>query len=287
MRTETEMLSLIKKVALEDENIRAAYMEGSRTNPNVPKDIFQDYDIVYLVETTKPFREDKEWINRFGTILYMQYPEDNVFYPSDVENCYGWQIQLADGNRIDLHVCTKEYVFANLELYRILVDKDGIMPPQETTDERYWVKKPQEKEFQSSYSDFWWCLNNVAKGLWRNEIPYVMDMINFTVRPELVRLLEWKIGVENHFSVSAGKSGKYLKKYLSEKEYKQFLATFPMADIELIWDSVFMMCELFQSTAVELSKKMGFAYDYKMAENSLNFLQHVKELPSDAQEIYP
>ena len=148
MRTEAEMISLIKDIAFKEENIRAAYIEGSRTNPNAPKDIFQDYDIVYIVTTTKPFREDKEWINNFGKILYMHYPEDNVFYPSDVENCYGWQIQFADGNRMDLHVCTKENALANLELYQILVDKDGIVPyPQETTDERYWVKEPREIEF--------------------------------------------------------------------------------------------------------------------------------------------
>ena len=46
MRTEEEMISLIKDVANNDENIRAAYMEGSRTNPNAPKDIFQDGEIL-------------------------------------------------------------------------------------------------------------------------------------------------------------------------------------------------------------------------------------------------
>lgn len=288
MRTETEMLSLIKDIAFKNEDIRAAYIEGSRVNPNVPKDIFQDYDIVYIVTTTKSFREDKEWVKCFGEILYMQYPEDNVFYPSDVENCYGWQIQFADGNRMDLHVCTKEYVLGNLELYQILIDKDGIMPhPQENTDERYWVKETSEIEFQCTCSDFWWCLNNVAKGLWRNELPYVMDMINFVLRPQLKRLLEWKIGVENNFSVNVGKSGKYMGRYLSEKEYGQFLATYSIAENESIWDSVFAMCDLFQSTAVELSKKMKFVYDFEQAENSLGFLQHVKGLPADAKEIYP
>lgn len=288
MRTEAEMISLIKDIAFKEENIRAAYIEGSRTNPNAPKDIFQDYDIVYIVTTTKPFREDKEWINNFGKILYMHYPEDNVFYPSDVENCYGWQIQFADGNRMDLHVCTKENALANLELYQILVDKDGIVPyPQETTDERYWVKEPREIEFKCTCSDFWWCLNNVAKGLWRNELPYAMDVINFVLRPHLKRLLEWKMGIENNFSVSAGKSCKYFKKYLQEETYRQFLATYSIAEIESIWNSVFEMCDLFQSTAVELSKKQKFVYDFEQAENSLNFLQHVRKLPVNAKEIYP
>ena len=288
MRTEAEMISLIKDIAFKEENIRAAYIEGSRTNPNAPKDIFQDYDIVYIVTTTKPFREDKEWINNFGKILYMHYPEDNVFYPSDVENCYGWQIQFADGNRMDLHVCTKENALANLELYQILVDKDGIVPyPQETTDERYWVKEPREIEFKCTCSDFWRCLNNVAKGLWRNELPYAMDVINFVLRPHLKRLLEWKMGIENNFSVSAGKSCKYFKKYLQEETYRQFLATYSIAEIESIWNSVFEMCDLFQSTAVELSKKQKFVYDFEQAENSLSFLHHVRKLPANAKEIYP
>lgn len=40
MRSEKEMLELIRNTALEDDCIRAAWLEGSRANPNVPRDIF-------------------------------------------------------------------------------------------------------------------------------------------------------------------------------------------------------------------------------------------------------
>mgnify|MGYP000282039259 CR=1 FL=1 len=69
MRSEKEMLDLIIKTAEEDPRVRAAYLEGSRVNPNVPKDIFQDYDVVYVVNETKSFREDRQWIDRFGERL--------------------------------------------------------------------------------------------------------------------------------------------------------------------------------------------------------------------------
>ena len=69
MRSEKEMLDLIIDIANNDVRIRAAYLEGSRANPNVPKDLFQDYDVIYVVMETKSFREDKEWINRFGKRL--------------------------------------------------------------------------------------------------------------------------------------------------------------------------------------------------------------------------
>jgi hypothetical protein len=38
MRNEQEMLDLILNVAKADDRIRAVYMNGSRTNPNVKKD---------------------------------------------------------------------------------------------------------------------------------------------------------------------------------------------------------------------------------------------------------
>lgn len=76
MRTEQEMYDLIINTAKKDERIRAVYMNGSRTNVNAPKDILQDYDIVYVVTETRPFYENKSWIDCFGERLYMQCPDE-------------------------------------------------------------------------------------------------------------------------------------------------------------------------------------------------------------------
>ena len=114
-----------------------------------------------------------QWIDRFGERLYMQYPEEGVLYQdADVENWYGWLIQFTDGNRLDLHVGTAERAGKNLELYRVLVDKDGLfVKKEESSDERYWIRRPGEREYLDVCNEFWWCLNNVAKGLWRGDGP--------------------------------------------------------------------------------------------------------------------
>ena len=63
-------------------------------------------------------------------------------------------------------------------MYRVLVDKDHIMPAKEdTSEERYWVKKPTEREFQCTCMDFWWCFNNVAKEVSR-ELGFQYDQEN-------------------------------------------------------------------------------------------------------------
>ncbi len=290
MRTEQEMLDLILDMAKNDTRIRAVYMNGSRTNPKIVKDIFQDYDIVYVVEETMSFREDRSWIDLFGDRLYMQYPEENSFYQSDIENCYGWLIQFTDGNRLDLHVCTLNHVLKEIKgdrLCKILLDKDKCLPKMpEATDEDFWVRKPTEKQFADTCNEFWWCLNNVAKGLWREEVPYVMDMLNCVVRPQLIRLLGWKIGFETNFSISVGKSGKYMDRWLDKEKWESLLKTYPSGAIKDIWDAVFLMCNLFDYTAQEVSRIMNIDYNKIEANNSMKFLKDVSVLPKDAKEIY-
>jgi aminoglycoside 6-adenylyltransferase len=290
MRTEQDMFNLILNTAKSDERIRAVILNGSRTNPNAIKDIFQDYDIIYVVKETKPFREDNSWIDKFGERLYMQYPDENSYYENDVENSYGWLIQFTDGNRLDLHVCTLPHASKEIKeerLSRILLDKDNCLPPiPKETDEDHWIKKPTTPNFFDTCNEYWWCLNNVAKGLWREEIPYVMDMLNYCVRPMLIRIIEWKIGFQTNFTVSCGKSAKYAYRWLDSNDWNNFLKTYPSGNVVDIWNSVFIMCDLFNVFAKYVASKMNIKYNDVESNNSLKFLKHVYLLPKDAKEIY-
>lgn len=293
MRNEKEMFDLILKTAHDDPRIKAVYMNGSRTNPNVKKDIFQDYDIVYVVTEIKSFVDNENWIDIFGKRLYMQLPEalDSALGRySDTDNCYGYLIQLADGNRVDLHLQTIH--FAKTEILKdklciVLLDKDNLLPVvPSASDEDYHIKKPSYPEFYSCCNEFWWVLNNVGKGLWRDEITYVMDMINFYVRPELIKMLSWHIGIKTDFSCSIGKSGKYMKDFLEKDVWDKLLDTYPPAKTEAVWNSVFIMTALFDETAKKTALSFDFYYDTEEAKNSGLFLLHTFHLPQDAGEIF-
>lgn len=290
MRDEATMYKLILDIANEDDKILAVYMNGSRVNVNAPKDIFQDYDIVFVVKETKPFIKDKNWIHKFGNILYMQYPDEHPDFPSDKENFYGWLMQFDDGNRIDLHVETvthaKEHILDD-KLCRILLDKEDILPKVlEPTDADYYVRKPSEAQFRACVNEFWWCSNNLAKGLWREEMPYVQDMANFVVRKQLEKMLSWKVGLKTDFSVSIGKSAKYLHKWLDEEEYQLYLSTYFGGDMEEAWNAVLLMCDLFAAVTASVASGLNYTYDANEGEAALSFLKHVRNLPKDVDEIY-
>lgn len=290
MRSETTMYQLFLDIANADSRIRAVYLNGSRTNKNVPKDIFQDYDIVFVVTQTADFIREKHWIRKFGTVLYMQRPDEHPDCPSDKENMYGWLMQFDDGVRVDLHVESIPHAKAHIcedKLCRVLLDKDNFLPEMpEATDEDYHVKKPSQAQLSACANEFWWCTNNLAKGLWREELPYVQDMANFVVRKELEKMLSWKAGLKTGFQASVGKSAKYLSRWLGQEEYQEYLGTYFGGTVEDAWEAVVRMCSLFGRVAVEVADGLGYVYDVQEGEAAQSFLEHVRHLPKDAEKIY-
>lgn len=294
MRSEMEMLRLFLDIANADNRILAVYMNGSRTNPNVEKDIFQDYDVVFVVTKTQPFilesrGPERSWISQLGNILYMQYPDEHPDFPNDKENFYGWLMQFDDGSRVDLHVESVDHAKEHIcddKLCKILLDKEKILPEiPKATDEDYHIKQPSEAQFSACANEFWWCSNNLAKGLWRKEMPYVQDMANFVVRKQLEKMLSWKVGIKTGFRVSVGKSAKYLYKWLEKEEYQNYLNTYFGGNMEEAWEAIFLMCDLFSSAARYVAENLGYFYNVKEEKAAGDFLKAVRMLPEDAEKV--
>ncbi|GIX56815.1 aminoglycoside 6-adenylyltransferase [Bacillus paranthracis] len=290
MRTEKEMLDLIINTAKEDERIRAVIMNGSRVNPNVKKDCFQDFDIIYAVKDIRTFTSNHNWIHKFGEIMIVQMPEEMSLIPADEDGKFPYLMQFMDGNRIDLTLVPVDLIkkFVGQDsLSKLLLDKDNCMeefPP--ASDKDYLIKKPTEKEFLDCCNEFWWCSTNVAKGLWREELSYVKGMLDGPVRDMLIVMLEWHIGMKTDFIVNAGKFGKHFEKYIEKDMWVQFKRTFSNAEYENIWESFFVMGNLFREVANEIANAYGYPYPQGDDDRVTSYLKHVKALPKDSTSIY-
>jgi len=279
MRVEQEMFELILNVAETDERIRAVSMEGSRANPNIPKDPYQDYDITYYVTDITAFYNKPELIiEKFGKPLIMQMPE--TMRNPDGGGHFNYMMIYPDGNRLDLTFQPKKHIDTG-EPFVILLDKDsgkGFLPIiSQTSDNLYHIKTPTALEYYSCCNNFWWCLNNVAKGIARDELPYVMYMINNVVRDELHFMIDWYIGLTLGFDRSVGKAGKYYKSLLPPMIYKQYRSTYSSGDYADIWTAVSEMCNLFNSLAVPVGAYFEFDYRKHEEDGIREYLRIVKE----------
>ena len=66
MRTDQEMLGLILGTAKKLQVDAVAPLSGSRTDTKAPKDEFQDYDVVYVVDDLDTLTNDLSWLDQFG-----------------------------------------------------------------------------------------------------------------------------------------------------------------------------------------------------------------------------
>jgi aminoglycoside 6-adenylyltransferase len=289
MRSEQEMFDLILNTARDDERIRAVILNGSRANPNAPRDIFQDYDIVYLVTEVVTFTADPTWIDRFGERIILQLP-DAMDDPPPQDGRFGYLMQFTDGNRIDLGL----FPIANLALLTrdslsmLLLDKDGIIPPfPPANDSDYLPRPPTAKQFANCCNEFWWVCPYVAKGLWREEIIYAHHMLDNVVRQQLLMMVTWYVGVRTSFARGPGDYGRGLRKYLEPELWAMLETTYADASRERTWNALVAMCDLFRITATRVALHCGLAYPRQDDERVGAHLRHVRSLPRDAQEIYP
>ena len=278
MRSGVELKRLILEIASKDRRIRSVLLNGSRVNSNITPDKYQDFDIVFIVTELAGFTSNHEWVNLFGEIIIWQLPDEmaNVMADPDV---FRYLMIFDDGNRIDLTLYQIDKVEKNYwpdSLTICLLDKDnlfdGLLLPNESD---YFIKQPSEKEFKDTCNEFWWVSTYVAKGLLRNEITYAKEMLETIVRPMFMKLIEWKIGIENDFSVSFGKAGRFMYRYLSNEYYTKVLHTYSDFNIENNWQALFTMIELFVQTSIEVSTQLKFQINKREQQNSIHYLRQL------------
>ncbi len=289
MRIEQEMLELIIGTAQRDDRIRAVILNGSRVNPNAPKDFFQDYDVIYLVTEKESFLADPGWINVFGELMILQLPDEMSDPPPEGKDHYAYLMQFADGNRIDLTLfpVSKLSQLEGDSLTLALLDKDGLLPKFAPPNESgYLPSPPTAKKYFDCTNEFWWCSPYVAKGLWRGEIVYAKQMLDLYVREQLNKMLVWYIGIRTDYQKSPGKMGKYFDKFLEPELWQLLRHTYSDADYDHTWDALLAMGELFRHVAIPVAEQFGFTYPYGDDQRVTDHLVHVRHLPRDAKEMY-
>src|SRR5690606_790885 len=96
--------------------------------------------------------------------------------------------------------------------------------------------------------------------LCRKEILFAIDHLNQILRPELLRMMSWKVGIETGFTLSVGKNYKFLDKYISEDMWDKLLSTYCMDSYENVWKSLSICHELFREVSKEVAEILGFVY---------------------------
>ena len=266
MKTESKMLGLIFQTA-KVLQVEAIAMSGSRTNPKAPKDEFQDYDVVYVVDDLDNLTSNLAWLDQFGTRIIEQH---NI-----LGNRRLYLMLFEDGNRIDLTLCPKEYIKEWVESeadFTVLEDTKGLFAPYSPSPQRYWTSPASQTDFEKACNEFWWVSAYVVKGICRKQLLYATDHLYGICQQELLKVLAWQV-VSDRGKVNIGKNYKHLFNYLPAEKEKEFSNLLDFSSLEKITQSLFATMKLFHQEAQSLANKMGFDYDKEVAERMIEYAE--------------
>ncbi|WP_247946958.1 aminoglycoside 6-adenylyltransferase [Streptococcus oralis] len=266
MRTEPEMLDLIFQTA-KVLQVEAVAMSGSRTDTKAPKDEFQDYDVVYVVDDLDNLTSDLAWLDSFGTRIIEQH---NV-----LGNRRLYLMLFEDGNRIDLTLCPKEYIkeWVKSEAdFTVLEDTKGLFAPYSPNPQRYWTSPARQIDFEKACNEFWWVSAYVVKGICRKQLLYATDHLYGICQQELLKVLAWQVVIDRG-KVNIGKNYKHLFNYLPVEKEKEFSNLLDFSSLEKITQSLFATMKHFHQEAQYLANKMGLDYDKEVAERMIKYAE--------------
>lgn len=266
MRTDQEMLDLILQIAKKIQ-VDAVALSGSRTDTKAPKDEFQDYDVVYLVENFEELISDLSWLDQFGKRVIEQ------------EVTLGhrrlYLMLFEDGNRLDLTLCPEDHIQEWVESeadFTVLEDTKGLFETYSPSPERYWITPATETDFEKSCNEFWWVSAYVVKGICRNQVIYATDHLYGICQQELLKVLAWQVASDRG-KVDIGKNYKYLFNYLPAEKKKEFSNLLDFSSLDKIIQSLLATMQIFHQEAQSLSQKMGFEYDREVAEKMIQYAE--------------
>ena len=265
-RSEAQMLRLISQTA-KTLQVEAVAMSGSRTNPKAPKDEFQDYDVVYVMDDLDNLTRDLSWLDQFGKRLIEQY---NVLGHRRL-----YLMLFEDGNRIDLTLCPKvhikEWVDSEAD-FTVLDDPQGLFAPYAPTPKRYWTTPASATDFDKSCNEFWWVSAYVVKGIHRNHLVYATDHLYGICQQELLKLLAWQVAADKG-TLDIGKNYKSLFRYLPAEKEKEFAALLDFSGQENLTKSLLATLNFFHKESQSFSLKTGFPYDKETAEKMIQYAE--------------
>jgi aminoglycoside 6-adenylyltransferase len=91
-------------------------------------------------------------------------------------------------------------------------------------------------------------------------------------------MLSRQAGLETGFSVSVGKSCKYLDRYLPAETWKRLLSTYRNDTAENLWQSLLECQALFRESSRAVADRLGYVYP-EYDEKVSQYIESLQPLP--------
>ncbi len=263
------------------EDIRAAFVVGSRARKDHPADEWSDMDIIIFTSKKNYYLSNKDWFKNFGDICTSFVTQTNG---GDTE-CLtlfdgGWQVDFVIDTTDNLNYIVKNKITPN-NFYRgvkVLIDKDNVandIMPQ-------CSKAPQgsslsEDKFLQTANMFWFVALYVAKQILRNEL-WVVKARDTNLKELLLQMIEWHEKTVNGVEYDTWHAGRFLCEWTSKETQAELQNSYGHFDRLDSWKALMSTITLFKRLSHDICEKMNFSYPHDLENSVSNWIDQNSKL---------
>jgi aminoglycoside 6-adenylyltransferase len=267
----TSFDKLIKRIsgwAQKRDDIRAAVILGSRARVDIPADEWSDLDIILVVKDPGYYLGSTDWLKNIDEIkiLFLEH----LPMGSGMER----RVLFQCGMDVDFNFATpgqaKHLVEKGLDSvtqlvmgrgYRILFDKDRILPPFTPPAENPVIKKILiPAEFDQDVNDFWYHAVWTAKKLCRGELWTALRCCDVYMKQLLLKAIECHAQVLHGVEYDTWYNGRFLERWADPRVVKDLKNTYARYDKKDIEKALLATMALFRRVTHEIAEKNGYPY---------------------------
>ena len=247
------------------ENIRAAFVIGSRARSDHPADEWADLDVILLARDPSPYLAGADWLCEIGTpwLTFLERTPEDDAYERRVLFEGGLDVDFVPTSLASFEQMLREGLPpAEADMLRrgvrILVDKEGLAarltapelgPPP--------AAPPAELDFTNAVNDFWYHTVWTAKKLRRGELWWGKSCCDGYLKGLLLQMIEWQARAGG---TEAWMRGRFLEEWADRRALAALPEIYAHYDREDTWRALLATMGLFRWLALETAEQLGYAY---------------------------
>jgi aminoglycoside 6-adenylyltransferase len=248
-----------------NDDVRAAFVVGSRARIDHPADEWADLDIIMFARHVERYQETTDWVERLAPVWIAVAgrtvagdPErlvlfegglqvDFVFHSSDA--LQGMPQVLASGNIPD----------TVLRGTRVLIDKEGVLAQVPPPARPPAQQPPHGATFRQALDSFWFSAVYCARQLRRGEL-WVFQRGSGEMLRGLLQMVEWHARAVHGWDVDTWHGGKFIAEWADAGVYADLRRVFAHFDTDDGWQAMQARLDLFARLAREVAARVGCDY---------------------------
>ncbi|UCC80368.1 MAG: aminoglycoside 6-adenylyltransferase [Candidatus Zixiibacteriota bacterium] len=251
--------------AEKQDDIRGAYILGSRARKETPADEWSDLDLPIITSDPDKYISDTEWLDDLGkyhlTFLEKTGIGDEIERRVLFEGGLDVDFPVIPYDLLKNHTLSPVDIIMLNKGYRILVDKDKELaaivrdlpvPPEPI--------HPTPDEFDNNVHDFFYHAVLAVKKFKRGELFYAKSVCDCYMKRLLISMIIWHALAKHGLNYDVWHDGRFLEKWAEPEFVDGLRKVYAIYSVEDFQRALRETIRLFRCIAVETADMLGYDY---------------------------